>query len=64
MALFGITMHYAGFVPAIVVLIFASAASGREFKFVHILLLTAFLCLLSVAAFIWGLGLPYPLINF
>jgi len=64
MALFGITMHYAGFVPAIVVLIFASAASGREFKVVHILLLTAFLCLLSVAAFIWGLGLPYPLINF
>lgn len=64
MALFGITMHYAGFVPAMVVLIFVSAASGRGFKVVHILLLTVFLCLLSVAAFIWGLGLPYPLINF
>lgn len=64
MVLFGLTMHYAGFVPAMAVLIFVSAASGGNFKFVQILLLTIFLSLLSVAAFIWGLGLPYPLINF
>lgn len=64
MALFGITMHNVGFIPAIVVLIFASAASGRDFKFLHILLLTVFLGLLSVVAFIWGLGLPYQLFIF
>jgi len=64
MVLFGLAMYHLGFIPAIVVLIFASSASGRGFRFLHILLLTVFLSLLSVAAFIWGLGLPYPLINF
>ncbi len=59
--LFGVLMKYLGFVPALVVLIFGSAAAGREFKFFEVLLLTALLTLLSVAMFIWGLGLPYPL---
>ncbi len=63
MALFGILMELAGFVPALVALVFVSAASGREFKFKEVLLLTLFLGVLSVAMFIWGLGLPYPLIN-
>ena len=61
--LFGIVMELAGFIPALVVLIFVSAASGREFKFKEVLLLTALLSVLSVAMFIWGLGLPYPLIK-
>ncbi len=56
-------MELAGFVPALVALVFVSAASGREFKFKEVLLLTLFLGVLSVAMFIWGLGLPYPLIN-
>lgn len=64
MVLFGLAMVYIGFVPAMAVLIFVSAASGRDFKFIQILLLTFVLCLISVAAFIWGLGLPYQLINF
>ena len=63
MALFGILMELAGFVPALVALVFVSAASGREFKFKEVLLLTLFLGVLSVAMFIWGLGLPSPLIN-
>ena len=63
MALFGILMELAGFVPALVARVFVSAASGREFKFKEVLLLTLFLGVLSVAMFIWGLGLPYPLIN-
>jgi len=61
--LFGILMEAAGFVPALAALVFVAAASGREFKFVEVLLLTAFLTLASMALFIWGLGLPYPLLK-
>jgi hypothetical protein len=60
---FGILMDLAGFIPALAALVFISAASGREFRFVEVLLLTLFLGALSVAMFIWGLGLPYPLIK-
>ncbi len=61
--LFGVLMKYAGFVPALMVLIFGSAAGGRGFKLVEVLLLTVILTVLSVGIFIWGLGLPYPLIR-
>ena len=61
--LFGILMQLAGFIPALVALVFVSAASGREFKFTEVLLLTIFLGALSVTLFVWGLGLPYPLIR-
>ena len=60
---FGVLMKHAGFIPALVVLIFGSASAGREVKFVEVLLLTVTLTGLSVAVFIWGLGLPYPLIK-
>jgi uncharacterized membrane protein len=59
--LFGVLMKYLGFIPALVVLIFGSAAAGKEFKFFEVVILTALLTLLSVAVFIWGLGLPYSL---
>jgi hypothetical protein len=61
--LFGILMQVAGFIPALVALVFVSAASGREFKLMEVLLLTVGLTVASVALFIWGLGLPYPLIK-
>ncbi len=61
--LFGVLMERAGFVPALAVLVFGSAAAGSEFKWTEVLLLTLFLILLSLALFIWGLGLPYPLIK-
>jgi uncharacterized membrane protein len=60
---FGILMNLAGFIPALTALVFLSAASSREFKFKEVLLLTLFLGVLSAVMFIWGLGLPYPLIN-
>ena len=60
---FGVLMTHAGFIPALAALIFGSASAGREFKFVEVLLLTLILTGLSVAVFIWGLGLPYPLIK-
>ena len=63
MVLFGLLMEKAGFIPALVALVLVSAASGREFKFVEVLLLTALLTVASAALFIWGLGLPYPLIK-
>jgi len=63
MVLFGILMEKAGFLLALVALIFGSAAAGREFNFVEVLLLTVLLTVASVAVFIWGLGLPYPLIK-
>jgi len=60
---FGILMDHAGFVPALIALVLISAAAGKEFKLKEVLLLSFYLCILSVAMFIWGLGLPYPLIN-
>ena len=63
LVLFGILMQVAGFIPALVALVFVSAASGREFKLMEVLLLTVVLTVASVALFIWGLGLPYPLIK-
>jgi hypothetical protein len=63
MLLFGILMKHAGFIPALVVLIFGSAAAGRKFKFIEVLLLTVFLSGFSVVVFIWCLGLPHPLIK-
>jgi hypothetical protein len=63
LVLFGVLMRYAGFIPALMVVIFGSAAAGRGFKFVEVLLLTVALTALSVGVFIWALGLPYPLIK-
>jgi len=62
LVLFGILMEHAGFIPALIVLIFGSAASGSEFKLVEVLLLAIGLTAFCVALFIWGLGLPYPLL--
>jgi Tripartite tricarboxylate transporter TctB family len=60
---FGVLMTHAGFIPAMAALIFGSASAGREFQVLEVLLLTVILTGLSVAIFIWGLGLPYPLIK-
>jgi hypothetical protein len=59
--LFGLLMQWAGFIPALVVLIFMSAASGKGFHFLEVLMLTGILVVAAVALFIWGLGLPFPL---
>jgi hypothetical protein len=62
-AVFGWMMEETGFLPAMLVLIPLSAASGREFKWVEIILLTIGLTILCTGLFIYGLGLPYPLIK-
>jgi hypothetical protein len=61
MVLFGVLVEHAGFVPALAVLVAGSAAAGREFRLVEVALFTALLTVVSVAVFVWGLGLPYPL---
>jgi hypothetical protein len=60
---FGVMMNMFGFIPALTALIFLSAAAGGDFRFKEVLLLILFLGVLSWAMFIWGLGLPYPLIK-
>ena len=62
LVLFGFLIDRAGFVPAMMVLIFGSALAGSQFKFVEVLLFSIFLTALCVVVFIWALGLPYPLI--
>jgi putative tricarboxylic transport membrane protein len=62
LVLFGVLMTHAGFLPALLVLIFGSALAGPQFRLVEVLLLSAALSVASVALFVWGLGLPYPLI--
>ena len=61
--LFGILMEHGGFIPALVVLVFASAASSNEFKFMEVLISAVVLTIGSVGLFIYGLGLPYPLFS-
>ncbi len=61
--LFGIIMEHGGFLPAMVVLIYVSAASSNEFKFWEVTALAVGLTAASVGLFIYGLGLPYPLIT-
>jgi putative tricarboxylic transport membrane protein len=61
-ALFGVLIERAGFAPAMMVLIFGSATASTEFRFVEVLLFSIGLTALCAAVFIYGLGLPYPLI--
>jgi hypothetical protein len=60
---FGVMMEEAGFIPALLVLVPFAAAAGRDFRLVEVALLAVGLTILSTAMFIYGLGLPYPLIK-
>jgi Tripartite tricarboxylate transporter TctB family len=62
LALFGFLMDRAGLVPALATLVIGSAAAGREFKLVEIVLLALLLVAFCVAVFVWALGLPYPVL--
>lgn len=61
--LFGFLVERVGFVPALGALVFCSAYASKEFKFFEVFLLIGVLILLSISLFIWGLGLPFPLIK-
>jgi hypothetical protein len=60
---FGWTMEHFGLVPALVAMFFLAAFGGHEFRFIEVLILTIVMSAFSVAVFVYGLGLPYPLIQ-
>jgi putative tricarboxylic transport membrane protein len=61
--LFGLLIDRAGFIPAMLVLIVASAAASAQFKLSEVLLFAVALTTLCVVVFVWLLGLPYELIT-
>lgn len=61
---FGWLMERAGLIPALVALIVLSALAGKEFRWGEVVILTGILCLMALAIFVWGLGLPYALFSF
>jgi hypothetical protein len=60
-ALFGLLLRPAGLVTALLVLIGVSAYASHEFRLREIVPLAAFLVLLVLAVFVWGLGLVIPI---
>lgn len=60
---FGFVMDRFGLIPALVVMFFVAAFGGHEFKFIEVLILTAVMSAFAVGVFVYGLGLPYPLIQ-
>ena len=63
LVLFAVLIQHAGFLPAVAVLIFVAAAAGKKFKFKEVLVLTAILTVFATILFIFGVGLPYPLLR-
>ena len=61
--IFGVIMEKAGFVPAMIVLIYVSAFASKEFRFWEVTVLAVALTAAAVGLFIYGLGLPYPLFS-
>jgi hypothetical protein len=59
--IFGYLMDHGGFVPALLALVFISAAAGNEFKFREVLIMALLLTVGSVGLFIYALEMPYPL---
>jgi len=62
LVLFGVLIDRAGFIPAMLVLIFGSALAGSEFKLIEMIAFSVLLTALCAIVFVWALGLPYPLI--
>lgn len=60
---FGLLMEHTGFIPANLALVFIAAYAGSEFKFMEVLILAIALTAACTGLFIYGLGLPYPLIQ-
>ena len=58
---FGFLMETAGFVPALLVLSIMAATASPKFRMLEQSILAVGLTVLSVALFIYGLNLPYPL---
>ena len=62
LVLFGVLIDRAGFIPAMLVLIFGSGLAGTDFRLIELLVFSVLLTALCAIVFVWALGLPYPLI--
>ncbi len=60
---FGWTMDRFGFIPALVAMFFLAALGGYEFKWKEVVILTVAMTLFAIGVFIYGLGMPYQLIQ-
>ena len=60
--LFALLVERIGFVPSLLLLIVGSAAASSEFRPIEAVSVGAVLTALCVAVFLWGIGLPYPLL--
>ena len=58
--LFGYMLKPLGLVISTVALIFGAAMAGHEFKFKEVAIMAVVLAIVSAAAFVYGLGLPFP----
>ena len=63
LVVFGFLMDRFGLIPALIGMFLLSAFGGHEFKFLEILILTIVMSAFAIGVFIYGLGLPYPLIQ-
>lgn len=62
LVIFGWTMDRFGMVPALILMFFVSAYAGHEFRWKEVLYLNLVMVPFAVGVFVYGLGLPYPLI--
>ena len=62
--LFGALMPRLGQLPALIAMFPVAAAAGREFRVREVLLLTVAMSTLAAAVFVYGLKLPYRLLQF
>jgi hypothetical protein len=62
LALFGVLIDRAGFIPAMLVLVFGSSLAGREFRPIEATAFAIFMTALCAVVFVWALGLPYALV--
>ena len=62
LVLFGVLIDRAGFVPAMLALVFGSSLATSEFRLIESILFAVFMTVLCAVVFVWALGLPYPLI--
>src|SRR5262245_10300206 len=62
LVMFGLLVEQIGFAPSLLMLIIGSAAASSEFRLLEAVGVGVVLTALCVAVFIWGIGLPYPLL--
>lgn len=61
--LFGWIMDRYGMIPALIVMFLVGARAGHEFKLIEVVILTVLMSIFAVGLFVYGLGLPYQLIQ-